>query len=184
MEELLRQVKADMDNLVDEWLATGYLQKGDIFVVGCSTSEVAGKKIGTSGSREIAEVIFSALLTLKEKAGIHLAFQSCEHINRAIVTEKVVQERLQLDPVSVVPVRSAGGAMSEYAYQHLPDAVVVEEIKAHAGIDIGNTLIGMHLKQVAVPLRFKQQKIGNAHLTAARTRPKLIGGPRAQYDYK
>lgn len=182
MEKLLEQVKEDMDHLVTEWLSTDFLKQDDIFVVGCSTSEVAGKSIGTSGSDEIAEIIFHSLQALKEKTGIHLAFQGCEHINRAIVIERAVQEELRIDPVTVVPVRSAGGAMATYAYNHFEDAVVVEEIRAHAGIDIGNTLIGMHLKRVAVPLRFKQKKIGNAPLTVARTRPKLIGGARAQYE--
>lgn len=183
MEALLKQIKQDMDALVKEWIHLEHLKEGDIFVVGCSTSEVAGQPIGTSGSEEIAGVIFEALQTLRKKKKIHLAFQSCEHINRALVIERETQQVLRLDPVTVIPVREAGGAMAAYAYKHFSDAVVVEEIVADAGLDIGDTLIGMHLKRVAVPVRLKQRKVGHAHITGARTRPKLIGGPRAVYDY-
>lgn len=181
MEELLAQVKQDMDALVSEWLASDYLKHGNRFVIGCSTSEVAGKSIGTSGSEEIAAVIFQALNRLKAEKGIHLVFQGCEHLNRALVIERELLEELALDEVSVVPVPTAGGSMASYAYKYFNDAVVVEEITAHAGIDIGNTMIGMHLKKVAVPLRMNQRTIGNAPVTTARTRPKLIGGARAQY---
>lgn len=182
MNELVEQVKKDVENIVSEWLETDYLKEDELFIIGCSTSEVAGKKIGTSGSEEIAAVIFTALERLSEVKGVHLAFQCCEHLNRAIVLGSSVQEELKLDAVSVTPVPSAGGSMASYAYKHVHDAVVVEEVSAHAGIDIGDTMIGMHLKRVAVPLRFIQNKVGNAHVTAARTRPKLIGGARAQYS--
>lgn len=183
MEVLLNQIKQDMDALVEEWIHNEHLKEGHVFVIGCSTSEVAGQPIGTSGSEEIAAVIFNALQKLKEKKQIHLAFQSCEHINRAIVIERETQKLLQLEPLTVVPVREAGGAMSAYAYKRFADAVVVEEVIADAGVDIGDTLIGMHLRKVAVPVRLKQRNVGHAHVTAARTRPKLIGGPRAVYDY-
>jgi len=178
---MLSQVKKDLDQIVNEWLELDYLNDGDLFVVGCSTSEVAGKQIGTSGSEEIAEVIFEALLPLKREKNVHVVFQCCEHLNRALVLEKSVQEKLQIDPVSVIPIPTAGGSMASYAFKYLQNAVVIEEVQAHAGLDIGDTMIGMHLKKVAVPLRLKQKKIGNAHVTAARTRPKLIGGARAQY---
>lgn len=181
MDELLKQVKSDVDSVVLEWLETGYLRQGDLFVIGCSTSEVAGKQIGTSGSEEIAAVIFEALGKLGKESGVDLAFQCCEHLNRALVLEKTTQEKHQFDAVSVIPVPSAGGSMASFAYKHFNDAIVVEEVMANAGIDIGDTMIGMHLKKVAVPIRLKQKKIGNAHLTVARTRPKLIGGARAQY---
>lgn len=182
MNELLKNVKRDMEKIVSEWQATGYLQSNHIFVVGCSTSEVAGKEIGTSGSEEIAAEIFSALQKLSSTNDVHIAFQCCEHLNRAIVVEKSVQEKLMIEPVSVIPVPTAGGSMASYAYNHFREGVVVEEIQANAGIDIGDTLIGMHLKKVAVPIRLQQNKIGNAHITAARTRPKLIGGARAVYE--
>ncbi|MEI3604230.1 TIGR01440 family protein [Pseudogracilibacillus sp. SE30717A] len=178
---MLNEVKKDLERITLEWLENDYLKPDNLFVVGCSTSEVAGKHIGTSGSEEIAEVIFYSLNRLAKEKGIHLAFQCCEHLNRALVIEKRVQENLNLEPVSVIPVPTAGGSMASFAYNHLGDAVVVEEIAAHAGMDIGDTMIGMHLKKVAVPLRFNQKTIGNAHVTAARTRPKLIGGSRAKY---
>lgn len=184
MQHLLKKIKSDMEQLVNEWLQKEHLKRGDIFVIGCSTSEVAGEPIGTSGSEEIAAVLFQALDTLRKQKGIHLAFQSCEHINRAIVIERTTMEQLHLDAVTVIPVREAGGAMAAYAFKHLNDAVVVEEITADAGIDIGDTLIGMHLRKVAVPIRLKQRTVGSARVTGARTRPKLIGGPRAVYDYK
>lgn len=178
---MLKKVKSDLDLIVTEWLKTDYLKEGDLFVIGCSTSEVAGKHIGTSGSEEIAEVIFDGLQRLVKERNVHLVFQCCEHLNRALVMERSIQQKLLLEPVTVIPVPSAGGSMASYAYTHLKDAVVVEEISANAGMDIGDTMIGMHLKKVAVPLRFEQKMIGNARITAARTRPKLIGGVRAQY---
>lgn len=182
MSTLLEQVKQDVDNLVDEWLDTNYLQAGDIFVTGCSTSEVAGEYIGTAGSEAVATEIFTSLDRLKTASGVVLAFQCCEHLNRAVVMERSTQIALGLEPVSAIPYTEAGGSMAAYAYKQMEDAVLVEEVRAHAGIDIGDTLIGMQLKKVAVPLRFHQKKIGNASLTGARTRPKLIGGARARYE--
>src|SRR5690625_1731596 len=181
MINMLDQVKIDLNKIVNEWLELDYFNEGDLFVIGCSTSEVAGKQIGTSGSEEIDEIIFESLLPLQIEKKAHLVFQCCEHLNRGLVLEKSVQEQLQIDPVSVIPIPDAGGSMASYAFNHLENAVVIEEVKAHAGLDIGDTMIGMHLKKIAVPLRLKQKTIGNAHVTAARTRPKLIGGARAQY---
>lgn len=175
------RIKNDMERLVDEWIASNYLEANDLFVIGCSTSEVAGKQIGTSGSEAIAAILFESLQRLAQETKIHLAYQCCEHLNRALVIERSVQEKLGIDRVTVIPTPSAGGSMASYAYNHFNDAVVIEEVEAHAGIDIGDTMIGMHLKKVAVPLRFKTKTIGNAHLTLARTRPKLIGGERARY---
>lgn len=181
MSKFHQQLRQDLQALVTEWVALDYLHKDDLFVIGCSTSEVAGKSIGTSGSKEIAAVIFNALQTLQQQTGIHLVFQCCEHLNRALVMERKALEMYQLEEVSVIPQPEAGGSMASYAYQHLNDAVVAESVQAHAGIDIGETMIGMHLRHVAVPLRFKQPTIGQARLTGARTRPKLIGGARAVY---
>ncbi|MGM0942350.1 MAG: TIGR01440 family protein [Bacillota bacterium] len=164
-----------------EWEKSGFLHQGELFVVGCSTSEVAGQQIGTSGSEEIAEVIFEQLTELQIKTGIHLSFQCCEHLNRAIVVERKVMQQYKLEEVSVIPTRQAGGSMASYAYKHLKDPVIVECISAHAGIDIGETMIGMHLKSVAVPIRFQQRFLGNARVVAAYTRPKRIGGHRAVY---
>ena len=155
--------------------------KGEIFVVGCSTSEIAGKRIGTAGAFEIGEALYGPLKEFATKHKIYLAFQGCEHINRALTIEREAAEKFNLEPVSVIPVASAGGSMSAYAYKQMENPVVVEEIRAHAGIDIGQTLIGMHLKHVAVPLRTSIDKIGDAVVTIATTRPKLIGGERAVY---
>ncbi|REB05902.1 TIGR01440 family protein [Sporosarcina sp. BI001-red] len=155
---------------------------GTLFVVGCSTSEVAGKRIGTAGALEVAQALYEPLSQFATKHQLHLAFQGCEHINRALTIERKAAEKYALEPVSVVPVQTAGGSMSAYAYEHLDDAVVVESIRANAGIDIGQTLIGMQLKPVAIPIRTSVKQIGEAIVTCATTRPKLIGGVRAQYE--
>ncbi|WP_067728512.1 TIGR01440 family protein [Oceanobacillus damuensis] len=177
-------IQHDMKQVVEQWMSSDYLREGELFVLGCSTSEVAGKHIGTSGSEQIAAVIFNEMKVLQEKSGVQLAFQCCEHLNRALVVERETAAEYMLDEVSVIPVPKAGGSMASYAYKQMTDPVVVETIqsRAHAGMDIGETMIGMHLKHVAVPLRFKQRNIGNARLAAARTRPKLIGGSRANYE--
>ncbi|GAE92514.1 hypothetical protein JCM21714_1520 [Gracilibacillus boraciitolerans JCM 21714] len=177
----LDQWAQDLREIVDEWISLEYLAKGDLFVVGCSTSEVAGERIGTAGSEEVAAIIFQELSRLKEQKEVNLCFQCCEHLNRAVVVEKQVMREHKFDQVSVMPVLKAGGAMAAYAYQHLNNAVVVEKIQADAGIDIGETMIGMQLKPVAVPLRFEKRYVGHARTSQARTRPKLIGGPRAVY---
>src|SRR5690625_2262860 len=144
MTTMLTQIKNDMDRIVSEWLETNYLNRGNLFVIGCSTSEVDGEHIGTSGSEAIAEVILNSLQQVKQEKGIEFAFQCCEHLNRAIVMERTTQEKMNLYPVTVIPHPTAGGSMASYAFKHLSDAVVVEEVNAHAGIDIGDTMIGMH----------------------------------------
>lgn len=178
---LLNDIRTDVERIMNEWMEKDKIKSDHVLIVGCSTSEVAGKKIGTSGSEEIAATIFHCLSKYSNEYNFHLAFQCCEHLNRAIVVDREVQQKFQLEEVTVIPVPEAGGSMASYAYKQLKEAVVVEEIKADAGIDIGDTMIGMHLKKVAVPLRFQQKTIGNAHVTAAKTRPKLIGGKRAKY---
>lgn len=181
MNELIEQVKKDMDKLIVEWIDSSYLNEQALFVIGCSTSEVAGESIGTAGSIEIAEQIFNSLETFRKEVNVHLVFQCCEHLNRALVMERETMKLYNLEEVTAIPVRDAGGAMATHAYDRFNDPVVVETIQAHAGIDIGETMIGMQLKNVAVPLRFKQKSVGHAHLNGARTRPKLIGGERAVY---
>ncbi|WP_085994574.1 TIGR01440 family protein [Oceanobacillus senegalensis] len=178
----MKKIQEDVNQLVEEWLESGYLEQGDVFVIGCSTSEVAGKHIGTSGSEEIAQIIFEGMEKLQEKTGIQLAYQCCEHLNRALVVEKETMKEERLEEVSVIPVPKAGGSMASYAYKHLKNPVVVEHVVAEAGMDIGETMIGMHLKHVAVPLRFQYRSIGEARTSAAYTRPKLIGGVRANYE--
>lgn len=158
------------------------LEVGSIVVVGCSTSEVVGSKIGTNSSVEVAEEIFRALHDYTEKQGLFLAVQCCEHLNRTIITEREAVPFAE--KVNVVPQPKAGGALATCAYQGFRNPVALETIKADAGIDIGLTLIGMHLKQVAVPVRLENKKIGEALVVAARTRPKFVGGSRAVYDEK
>ncbi|MBS4175416.1 TIGR01440 family protein [Bacillus sp. FJAT-49736] len=157
-------------------------KNGQVMVIGCSTSEVIGERIGTSGTMEVASLIYDNLYSFANKYRIHLAFQCCEHLNRALIVDRQVAENKGWEEVAVIPVRKAGGAMATYAYQHLEDPVVVEFIQADIGIDIGDTFIGMHLKHVAVPVRATIHQLGSAHVTLAKTRPKLIGGARAIYE--
>ncbi|WP_394810775.1 TIGR01440 family protein [Alkalibacillus aidingensis] len=177
----IKAIQNDLHAIIKEWDQAGILRQGGVFVLGCSTSEIAGERIGTSGSTEIAQVIFDELKAFQNATGVHIVYQCCEHLNRAIVMERSLQEAKGLDVVNAVPHPSAGGSMAAYAYEHMEDPVLVEHIQADYGMDIGDTLIGMHLKHVAVPLRFTQKTLGDAHVTYAYTRPKLIGGERAKY---
>lgn len=156
------------------------LKKGDIVIIGCSTSEVLGSRIGTDSSPDTAKILFESLYGIFNEKGIYVAAQCCEHLNRAIIIEKDAVPFAET--VNVIPAPKAGGSFATEAYKHFKNPVAVEEIKADAGIDIGATLIGMHLKKVAVPLRLCVKTIGEAPVTAARTRPKFIGGVRANYD--
>ena len=156
------------------------VKAGNIVVIGCSTSEVVGAAIGTNSSSEAAKEIFTALYDSAKENGVYIAIQCCEHLNRAVVIEKAAVP--YAETVNVVPQKKAGGSLATEAYSAFQNPVVLEEIKADAGMDIGYTLIGMHLKKVAVPLRLENNKIGFATVLAARTRPKFIGGIRAIYD--
>ncbi len=167
---------------VTELAQVAQLNANRILVIGASSSEVIGKKIGTSSSMEVAKALVNGIFRAQQPFGFHLAFQGCEHINRALTIERRTMEVFGLDEVMVIPISGAGGAVSATAYRSFQDPVVVEEIQAHAGIDIGSTLIGMHLRKVAVPIRLHIRQIGEAAVTAARTRPKLIGGKRAVYS--
>ena len=155
---------------------------GQILVIGCSTSEVGGAGIGTFSSPELAAAVFEGIYNAANEADIYLAAQCCEHLNRAIILEEVAAEKYGYEPVNVVPQPKAGGSFATVAYSAFNQPVAVEHIKAHLGMDIGDTLIGMHLKDVAVPVRIATKQIGQAHLVCARTRAKFIGGSRAQYD--
>ena len=159
-----------------------HLQPGSILVVGCSTSEVVGSKIGTNSSVETAGEIARALLDVTGSRGIFLAVQCCEHLNRALVVERDVAEAHGFEIVNAVPQVHAGGSFAVTAWANFRDPVLVETIVADAGLDIGGTLIGMHLRRVAVPVRLSLKKIGEANLLCARTRPKYIGGERAVYQ--
>lgn len=158
------------------------LRKGQILVVGCSSSEICGSKIGSSSSPETAEAVFSGIYEILQEKGIYLAAQCCEHLNRALIIEQEAVTDQEI--VNVVPQPKAGGSFATAAYRHFRHPVAVEEIRADGGIDIGNTLIGMHLKRVAVPVRLDNNRIGQACVTAARVRRKFIGGVRACYDEK
>ncbi len=158
------------------------LKPGQIMVVGCSTSEVCGNRIGSNSNVEAAEAVFDGIMAALNERGVYLAAQCCEHLNRAIVTERAAAK--DAEPVNAVPQPKAGGSFAATAYRRFTDPVVLEEIRADAGLDIGDTLIGMHLKKVAVPVRPAQTAVGMAHVAAARTRPKFIGGERAVYDEK
>ena len=176
--QVYEQTKASIAELCEK----AKLKEGNIVVVGCSTSEVIGSKIGTNSNPDIASEIFNALYDYTKSKGIFLAIQCCEHLNRAIVTEGNAVPFGE--PTNVIPQPKAGGSLASTAYHGFNNPVVLEEIKADAGLDIGFTLIGMHLKKVAVPLRLTNNTIGEAMVLAARTRPKFIGGSRAIYDEK
>ena len=174
-EQLTMQAKA----VVTELIQKAKLKAGDIVVIGCSTSEIVGSTIGTNSSPDTAKAVFEAIYEGVQENGLYLAAQCCEHLNRAIVVER--QAVPFAETVNVIPQPKAGGSFATQAYQHFKEPVIVEEIKADAGLDIGLTLIGMHLKRVAVPLRLENRMIGEATVVAARTRPKFIGGARAVY---
>ena len=165
-----------------EILEVAGLEERQLFVVGCSTSEVGGASIGSFSSPELAEVVFGGIYQATQEAGVYLAAQCCEHLNRALILEKEAADKYGYEVVNVVPQPKAGGSFATAAYKAMEHPVAVEHIKAHAGMDIGDTLIGMHLKDVAVPVRIRTKEIGDAHVVCARTRPKFIGGVRAIYD--
>ena len=173
-------IKTQCIDATTELIEKAKLNKGDILVVGCSSSEIVGSKIGTNSDPDTAKIVFDAIYAVTKKKGIYLAVQCCEHLNRAIVTEKDAVPFAE--PVNVVPQKKAGGSLATIAYSSFKKPIVIEEIKADAGIDIGDTFIGMHLKKVAVPVRLSVNSIGDAHLTCARVRPKFIGGIRAIYN--
>lgn len=174
--ELYNQAK----QAAEEIIAAAGLKQGDILVVGCSSSEVTGGVIGHNSSLETAEQVFGGIYAATQAKGVYLAAQCCEHLNRAICVERAAVP--DAETVWVVPQPKAGGSFATTAYRTFKDPVMLEEIKADAGLDIGGTLIGMHLKRVAVPVRLSLDHIGSAILLAARTRPKYIGGERAKYE--
>lgn len=180
--DFLTQIENEAGKAVSEILEVAKLKKGDIFIVGCSSSEVLGEKIGTNSSVDVADAIFNGIHGVLSQNGIHMAVQCCEHLNRAVILEGEVAEKKGYNAVNVKPQPKAGGSLGTLAFERLENAVAVEKISASAGIDIGLTMIGMHLKSVAVPVRISLKKIGNAPIVCARTRPKFIGGSRAVYN--
>lgn len=165
-----------------ELLERAKWRPGDLIVVGCSSSEIVGAHIGKGSSPEAAQAVLRGIAPVLAEAGLFLAAQCCEHLNRALIIERAAADKFGYEPVCVVPKPKAGGSFATAAYANMTDPVAVEHVRAVAGLDIGGTLIGMHLKDVAVPLRLAVKQIGEAPVAAAYTRPKLIGGIRAQYE--
>ena len=181
--ELYEKIKQQAHDACIELLETAHLKIGDILVVGCSSSEIKGEHIGKGSDIDAAKAVYEGIKPLLETRGIFLAAQCCEHLNRAIIIErKALLPGAEI--VNVIPQLHAGGSFAVTCYENFRHPVAVEHIKADAGMDIGDTLIGMHLKDVAVPVRLKIKSIGEAHIVAAKTRPKYIGGERAVYDMK
>lgn len=178
--KMLEQYKNDAKKIALELIDAAKLKKGQVVVVGCSSSEVIGSKIGNNSSPEVANAIYEGLSEVFDETGIYIAAQCCEHLNRAIIIER--EKANDEEIVNVIPKPKAGGSFATACYREFKDAVAVEFIKADAGIDIGDTLIGMHLKKVAVPVRLSVRKLGEANVVAARVRRKFVGGQRAFYD--
>ncbi|MBE7021663.1 MAG: TIGR01440 family protein [Ruminococcaceae bacterium] len=179
---MYEEIKNQASQAMKELLDTARLAAGELFVIGCSTSEVTGGTIGKASSVDVARALWEGIAPHAEERGIYLAAQCCEHLNRAVILEKEAAVHFGYEPVNVVPQPKAGGSFATIAYEHMTCPVAVEGIRASAGMDIGGTLIGMQLKAVAVPVRLSVSTIGKAHILCARTRPKFIGGIRAQYD--
>lgn len=175
-------IAGQVETIVRELVSAGGLVRGQLLVIGVSTSEVLGQRIGTAGTTGTAAQIYEGVEAVRSEAGFIPVYQCCEHLNRALVIERTAAEHYGLDIVGAVPVPKAGGSMAAFAYRQLERPCLVETVQAHAGIDIGDTFIGMHLKRVAVPVRPSIRSIGEAHVTMAVTRPKLIGGSRAVYE--
>jgi uncharacterized protein (TIGR01440 family) len=177
MEQIQIQAKAAVTELIE----TAKLRSGDMLVIGCSSSEVVGETIGKGSSLEAAQAIYDAVAPVLARAGVYLVAQCCEHLNRALIMERECAEKYGYDIVSVLPQPHAGGSFATTVYERAAQPVAVEHVRAHAGLDIGGTLIGMHLREVAVPVRLSVKSIGHAPILCARTRPKFIGGIRARY---
>ncbi len=167
-----------------ELLALAEPARGSIIVIGCSSSEIVGSKIGKGSTPEAAQLVYEVVAPIIADSGLYLAAQCCEHLNRALIIEREAAEKFGYEPVCVIPRPKAGGSFATAAWNAMAEPVAVEHIRATAGLDIGGTMIGMHLKEVAVPLRLEVKQIGEAPLNAARTRPRLIGGIRAVYPEK
>ena len=175
------EIREQAAHAVTELLAVAKLNKGDIFVIGCSSSEIKGAHIGKGSDIDVAKAVYEGVMPILREKGIFLAAQCCEHLNRAVIVEKAALLP-GIEIANVVPQLHAGGSFAMTVYQNAEHPVAVDEIKADAGMDIGDTLIGMQLKRVAVPVRISVKKIGEANVVCARTRPKFIGGSRAVYD--
>lgn len=176
------EIRSQAVSAVTELLELHPIKKGSLFVVGCSSSEICGENIGKGSTPDAARAVFEGVNEVLTQKGLYLAAQCCEHLNRALVIEEDCCDRFGYEPVCVRPQVKAGGSFATAAYEGFRSPVVVEHVRASAGLDIGDTFIGMHLKDVAVPVRLSLRSVGCAHLTAAYCRPKLIGGKRAVYE--
>lgn len=183
MTDKLAKIKEQVTTGMSEYLQQAHLKKGDLFVVGLSTSEVDHHYIGKDPDMEVGRTIIKTIIDILRPLGIHLAAQGCQHLNRALVLERSVAEANHYEIVTVYPQLHAGGAGQIAAFENMDDPVEVEEVQAKGGIDIGDTFIGMHIKHVLIPVRTSVTEIGDAHVTYASSRPKLIGGPRAKYTW-
>ena len=180
----MNQIYNDASQVINEVIEKANLKEGQLFVIGCSSSETMGEHMGTSSSKDAAEAIYKAVVSELLSRGIRVAVQCCEHLNRALVVERETAELYGFEEVNVIPQPHAGGAFAVEAYSNFKDPVVVESInaKADAGIDIGGVMVGMHIHPVVVPLRLENRNIGKAIVVAARRRPKYVGGVRAVYN--
>lgn len=181
LEEIEKESKKIIEEFFEEVSQKTKVREGSLLVIGCSTSEIVGGHIGKASNLDVAESVYNGVKTELNKRNVELVAQCCEHLNRALVIEREVAEKLGLEIVNAVPQIHAGGSFPVTVYKNMKDPVLVEEVKADFGIDIGDTLIGMHLKRVAVPVRLSTNKLHEAHITCACTRPKYIGGERAKY---
>ena len=178
---MIDDIRLQAAQAITELIEYSGLKAGELLVIGCSSSEIVGERIGKGSSMEAAEAVYAGIAPALREHGILLAAQCCEHLNRALIVERGTAERFGYEAVNVRPWAHAGGSFATTVWEHMEQPVAVEHIRAHAGMDIGDTLIGMHLREVAVPLRLSVKKIGMANLVCARTRPKFIGGERARY---
>lgn len=178
---MLHKIKTQAENAIRELVEVAGLRRGDLVVIGCSSSEIVGERIGKGSSLDAARAVFDGVYPILKEQGIFLAAQCCEHLNRALIVEREYAEVHELEEVAVRPMPKAGGSFATTAYERFDHPVAVEVVSANAGIDIGGTLIGMHLRRVAVPVRLSITRIGEANILCARTRPKFIGGARAVY---
>ncbi len=178
---MFEELTAQAREAVLELIETAGLKAGDLLVVGCSSSEIVGERIGKGSSREAAQAVFDGIYPELQRRGIYLAAQCCEHLNRSLIMERAAAEKFGYEEINVRPWEHAGGSFATVAFESFAEPAAVEHIRARAGMDIGSTLIGMHLKEVAVPVRLKVKQIGKASLVCARTRPRFVGGERARY---
>ena len=181
---MYEEIRRQAAQAAAELMEIAKLEAGDILVVGCSSSEIGGHKIGSDSVPEVAKAVFEGIYPLLKEKGVYLAAQCCEHLNRALILEKEAAKLYRLERVNVVPQPKAGGSFATAAWAGFADPVAVDDLQnqAKAGLDIGGTLIGMHLARVAVPVRLSLSRVGEAHLLCARTRPRFVGGVRAHYQ--